>query len=107
MKAHRLYYKSYCGISPRTCWQKNLTYKSLPKTLKTVVVRNYSGRFNELNVLKFLIQSRSGHADGTMLETMELYMHNRMGESQRMLAHEGADMLQSISGAVQVLVHNP
>lgn len=71
-----------------------------------VVVRNYSGHFNELNVLKFLIQSRRGHADGSMLERVELYMHNSMEESQRMLAHEEAEMLQSISGAVQVLVHN-
>ncbi|CAH8256711.1 unnamed protein product [Arabidopsis lyrata] len=105
------YNKSYYGVGPRSYWKKNLTYKSLPKTLKVVVVRNFRGRFGELNVLKFLIQSGRGRwpgrEHGPMLERVELYMHSSMAESQKELADDGAAMLQSISGHVQIIVHDP
>ncbi|AEE33388.1 F-box family protein [Arabidopsis thaliana] len=105
------YNKSYYGVGPRSYWKKNLTYKSLPKTLKVVVVRNFTGRFGELNVLKFLIQSGRGRwpgrEHGPMLERVELYMDSSMAESQKELADDGAMMLQSISGDVQVLVYDP
>lgn len=105
------YNKSYYGVGPRSYWKKNLTYKSLPKTLKVVVMRNFRGRFGELNVLKFLIQSGRGRwpgrEHGPMLERVELYMHSSMAESQKELADDGAAMLQSISGHVQVIVHDP
>lgn len=105
------YNKSYYGVGPRSYWKKNLTYKSLPKTLKVVIMRNFRGRFGELNVLKFLIQSGRGRwpgrEHGPMLERVELYMHSSMAESQKELADDGAAMLQSISGHVQIIVHDP
>ncbi|XP_019086670.1 PREDICTED: putative F-box/LRR-repeat protein At1g56400 [Camelina sativa] len=105
------YAKSYCGVGPRSYWKKNLTYQNLPKTLKVVVVKNFSGCFGELNVLTVLIQSGRrrcpGRAHGPVLERVELYVSSDMAECQRMEAHDGAKMLQSISGDVQVLVHDP
>ncbi|XP_010446116.1 PREDICTED: putative F-box/LRR-repeat protein At1g56400 [Camelina sativa] len=105
------YAKSYCGVGPRSYWKKNLTYEILPKTLKVVVVRNFSGCFGELNVLKILIQLGRGRcpgrAHGPVLERVELYVRSDMAECKRMEAHDGAEMLQSISGGVQVLVHDP
>ncbi|XP_010474437.1 PREDICTED: putative F-box/LRR-repeat protein At5g54820 [Camelina sativa] len=47
---------SYCGIDPRTYWMENRTSTCLMKTLKVVVVRNFGGSFNELNILRYLIR---------------------------------------------------
>ncbi|XP_019086669.1 PREDICTED: putative F-box/LRR-repeat protein At1g56400 [Camelina sativa] len=105
------YAKSYCGVGPRSYWKKSLTYENLPKKLKVVVVRNFSGCFRELNVLKILIQLGRGRcpgrAHGPVLERVELYVRGAMPECQRMEAHDVAKMLQRISGDVQVLVHDP
>lgn len=81
------------------------------KTLKVVVVKNFGGGSNELNVLKYLIRSGRAHGSclgvGAALERVDLYVGNGLEEGQRMLARAGAEMLQRTSKRVQVLVHNP
>ncbi|EOA14618.1 hypothetical protein CARUB_v10027876mg [Capsella rubella] len=105
------YGRSYCGAGPRAYWKKNLTYKNFPKKLKVVVVKDFSGYSHELIVLKVLIQSGRGRwpgrAGGPVLERVELYMCSDVMEYGLMRARDGAEMLQSISGDVQVLVHYP
>ncbi|KAL1213759.1 putative F-box/LRR-repeat protein [Cardamine amara subsp. amara] len=97
---------TYGGIHRRTYWLQKSAYKYLPNTLKVVVVRNFTGGKNELYILNFLIGSGRGRRPGPVLERVELYIQNEMHESQRMVALSKAEMLQSTSGDVQVLVHN-
>jgi len=80
---------------------QNRTCKSLRKTLKVVVIRNFCGSSNELNVLRYLIRSASGAGDA--LERVELYVPNGMEESQAMVVFAKAEMLQRTSKHVQVL----
>ncbi|CAA0409855.1 unnamed protein product [Arabidopsis thaliana] len=89
------------GIDPKTYWMQKRTCKSLRKTLKVVVIRNFCGSSNELNVLRYLIRSASGAGDA--LERVELYVPNGMEESQAMVVFAKAEMLQRTSKHVQVL----
>ncbi|CAH8279695.1 unnamed protein product [Arabidopsis lyrata] len=92
---------SYEGIDPKTFWMQNRTCESLRKTLKVVVVRDFGGSSNELNVLRYLIRLASG--GGNALERVELYVPNGMEESQAMVVFAKAEMLQRTSKHVQVL----
>ncbi|CAH8390029.1 unnamed protein product [Eruca vesicaria subsp. sativa] len=91
-------------FDPQTYWVQNITDNNWRKTLKAVVVRNFIGGPNELNMVKYFILSQ---CEGEIvLENVELYVSYGLEESQKTVAYAGVEMLQRISKHVQVLVHN-
>ncbi|EOA28545.1 hypothetical protein CARUB_v10024777mg [Capsella rubella] len=92
---------NYGGINPDTFWMEDVTYKCIRRSLKLVVVRNFGGTVNELNILRYLI--REGSEPRGVLKRVELYVPDGMEEGEATVLSAKAKMLQSISKHVQVL----
>ncbi|CAA7022721.1 unnamed protein product [Microthlaspi erraticum] len=101
---------TYGGIDSRTYWLKDTTYECL-KTLKVVVVRNFCGGSNELDVLMFFIRSGRGSGSdrerGDVLELIEIYLPNELDKTRLKSLRFRAERVQHIARPIQVLVHDP
>ncbi|CAA7025903.1 unnamed protein product [Microthlaspi erraticum] len=86
------------------------TYECL-KTLKVVVVRNFCGGSNELDVLMFFIRSGRGSGSdrerGDVLELIEIYLPNELDKTRLKSLRFRAERVQHIARPIQVLVHDP
>ncbi|EOA29379.1 hypothetical protein CARUB_v10025666mg [Capsella rubella] len=71
---------NYGGINPDTFWMEDVTYRCLRRSLKLVVVRNFGGTVNELNILRYLI--REGGEPRGVLKRVELYVPDGMEEGE-------------------------
>ncbi|CAH8363462.1 unnamed protein product [Eruca vesicaria subsp. sativa] len=80
---------SYARIDPKTYWMQNISYKCLRETLKTLVVKNFGGGANELNIVKYFIRSGCER-----LERVELYMPFDLDTNRKMFANARSEMLQ-------------
>ncbi|CAN8248273.1 unnamed protein product [Cochlearia groenlandica] len=89
---------AYGGIDPTTFWCQDRTNRVLPKNLKVVIVKNFSGKYNEVNVLKTFIGSVHGQENQeTILDKIEIFMKKGMEESRKVLAYEAAEMLMNMA----------
>ncbi|CAH8363489.1 unnamed protein product [Eruca vesicaria subsp. sativa] len=88
---------SYARIDPKTYWMQNISYKCLRETLKTLVVKNFGGGANELNIMKYFIRSGC-----ECLERVELYMPFDLDTNRKMFANARSEMLQRSSKDVHV-----
>ncbi|KAF8116887.1 hypothetical protein N665_0014s0147 [Sinapis alba] len=91
---------SYVGIDPHTYWMQNISYKCMRKSLKHVVVKNFVGEANELNILRYLI--RCGCESEHVLERVELYMPFDLDKRRKKFAYDRSEMLQRSSEHVRV-----
>lgn len=81
------------------------------KTLKVVVVRNFGGSSNELDVLLYLIRSGRGSGPdrgrGTVLKLIEIYLPNELDNTRLESLRFRAERVKQIARPIQVLVHDP
>ncbi|EOA32480.1 hypothetical protein CARUB_v10015759mg [Capsella rubella] len=73
---------------PKTYWLTSKAYKCLEKTLKVVKVKNFTGGFNELQVLQYLIRT------GCVLERVDLYEAKGLNPNQKSLVMAGVEKAQ-------------
>ena len=72
--------------------------------LKAVVMKNFVGGLNELNVMMYFV--RSGCEREHVLENIKLYVAYGLEETQKIFAYTGVECCSEVQSMFKFLVHN-